>query len=276
MITAYKAMQRLHHYYHIGDTHLALEWGRKTLAQKNIELELKLQMVDLMALCHRRLNSDKDVYFQLETSIKYLDRFATKPLSFSIYCNYVEALINLGFEQEAKKQLLHNPIRYLKRAKKDLTWAQTYLVIRRLQYLFAKKYKTIEKKWIILEAVCELSKFIGDKEVLDFAEQELKLYHFEEGQVVYFQKWIYLRQDGIALFPQEKRVSCLTENEAVKNAIELLVANPMQIHQFFKAVTHKTYNPKLHKRALSNILSKIKKTLSSDSLILYEKSIALA
>ena len=268
-------MQQLRHHCQAGESDLALAWGRKMLTQKSMKLDSKLQIIDIIALCHRHQGSDKDVYLQLKNSIKYLDRFATRPFSFSIYCNYIEALINLGFEGEAQKRLLHGPTRYLKRAKEDFAWAQTYLTIRRLQYLFAKKYQTKEKAWTILEAIHELSQFTEDSKMEAFARQELDLCHFSESQVIYFQKWTYLKQDGLALFPQEKRVVRLTENEAVKNIVELLATEPMQLHQFFKTVTRKTYNPQLHKRPLSNILSKIQKTLSDDSLVLHEGSIAL-
>ena len=277
MTTVYtQTMQRAQNHVQAQEYKPALQWGHKALALKNIGLEQKLQTIDFIALCYRQLQLDKKVYLQLKNSIKYLDRFVAKPFSFSMYCNYIEALINLGLEQEAQKRLLYGPERYLKRAKKDLHWAQAYLTIKRLQYLFDKKYESEKKAWATIEAIDELSQLTDDSEMMDFAKQELALYpYYEEGQVFYFQEWTYLKEDGLALFPREKRVVKLHENEAVRNIVEILMPEPMQLARFFKAVTSKTYNPSIHKRPLTNILTTIQRTLSPDSLVLHEESIGL-
>lgn len=261
-------------YYRQGNIKQALEWGHRTLAQKKLDLNIKLQVTDLIACCYRHSYSDKEVYLCLQKSMKYLERFPSEPFAFSIYSNYLEALIALGFKQEAIQEFENYP-RYLKGIKDHITWLKHYLIIKKLQYNFAKKYKNYENAWYIIEAINEIGQFIDDLKMIEFAERELQYYDCEDGQVTHFEGWVYLQQDHLALFMDEKRVVRLTNNRTIKNIIDLLILGPMKIQEFFKTVTKTTYDHKIHEKYLYQILSKTRQALSNSSVVIYEDHIAL-
>lgn len=259
-----------------GEINLALEWGRKALQQKKLHLGLKLKVIDLIGLCYRHSYSDKEVYLHLSKSIKYLERYPSEPFAFSIYSNYLEALIALGFQREACEEFEDAP-KYLKKmaSKDELLWLKHYLIIRKLRYLFAKKYETAAEAWIIIEAINEMAHFTNDSQMIAFAQEELKLYNFDEGKVSYFQDWIYLQEDRLALFTKEKKISRLATNKTIQNIIGLLLRGPIKTKEFFKIVTKETYIHELHHRSLARILSKVRESLADNCIIIHNGQIAL-
>ena len=262
--------------FHKGKIDLALEWGRKALQQKKLHLGLKLKVIDLIGLCYRHSYSDKEVYLHLGKSIKYLERYPSEPFAFSIYTNYLESLIVLGFQREAYEEFDNAP-KYLKKmaAKDDLRWLKHYLIIRKLRYLFAKKYEAATEAWIIIEAINEMAHFTNDPQMIAFAQEELKLYNFDEGKVNYFQDWVYLQEDRLALFAKENRVSRLATNKTIQNIINLLLRGPIRTKEFFKIVTKETYIHELHHRSLARILSKVREGLADNCIIIHNGQVAL-
>ena len=261
-------------YYAKGDIKSALKWGHWALSQRKLGMNIRLRIIDLLGQCYHRSHSPKEVYLCLQKSIKYLNRFPSEPFAFSIYSHYLDALIDLDFKQEALEEFEHYPI-YIKRIKDDASWLKRYLIIKKLQYKFAKKYATPEDVWPIIEAINEIAQFIDDQSMIEFAEKELKLYHFEETQVNLFEGWIYLQQDRLALFTKGKRVAKLYKNKAIKNILDLLILGPKTTKEFFKIVTKTTYNHELHEKYLYHILSKVRQVLSDRSVIVKEGEIAL-
>ena len=272
-----KALQQLEqayiHYYR-GRTKQALELGYRAIAQKGLSVGTKLRISDLVGRCHRHHQSYREVYLSLQSQIKYLRQFCAKPFAFSIYTNYLEALIALDLEQEAREALTSYE-KFFKKITDDILWAKYYLEIKRIQYTFAKKYQSDKKIWPILEAICELAQFVENDQALEYAQQELESYDFAEGYVNSFQGWSYLKQDHLALFFAEKRISKLSHNQTIKNIVEVLLRGPVTVNAFFKATARKTYDHKFDEKFLQQILSKLQCALSESSVVIYDGYIAL-
>ncbi len=240
---------------------LAFEHGKRALAQKKLDLSLKLQIKDLVGICVRHLQSDREVFLFLQKSIKYLNRFPSEDFAFSIYINYLQALVSLGLKKEAKDQFETLP-KYLKKIKEDLPWIKRYAQVKKLKYLFAKNNDDNLEAARIAESLLEISRFINDNELENFCEKELKNYKIEESQVFEFQTWQYLRQEKIALFPKLGKVARIANNDNMIKIIDLLIPSSLPTSEFFKRITNKTYDVESHEKFLNQILSKVEKTLA--------------
>lgn len=259
-------------FYDQNNFELSLEHAQKALAQKKLDLSTKLQISDLVGRCHRQLGSDRDVYLSLQRFIKYLNRFPSEGFAFSIYSNYLQSLVELGFEKEAREEFENRP-KYFKKIKNDLIWIERYAMIRKLKYLFFKKYESNDQAWKTLESLIEIGEFLNDSHLSDFASKELEAYKYDddESQVFYFTDWVYLRFDEIALFKKDQRISHLGKNDNIKKIIELLSTGSQPVDEFFKAIVNKTYDHDAHEKFLEQILTKVNRALG-DYCICNEQS----
>ena len=256
---------------------IAIKNKKESLLKKNITISEKLQIIDSIACSYRQLNSNRDVYLTLKSSIKYLCRYSSKTFSFSIYCHYLEAIISLGFYKEAQEQL-EQYSKYLKKIKDDLSWIQHYLIVKKLQYTLHSKMNSQKKAWSSLEAIHEIALFLDDQDSIKFSQSELKnLQRVDslESQVSYFQNWTYLKDDSLALFNQAKKISKLYKNKSIKKIINKLLSGPMNINEFFAMITNKRYNHNLHKKNLEKIIGSIQKVLSNKSIAIHQDNIVL-
>lgn len=278
-----KTLETVVDHYNRGEIQEALRIGQEILHynKKQRAINKKLELVNIVGLCHRHLGSDRDVYLALKQSIKYLHRYPNKPFTFGIYCNYLEAIINLGFCQESAEQLEHY-FKYLKHIKDDFLWIQQYIKIKRLQYLLHKKMDRREEAWISLEAFHEIALFLNDQKNIELAQAELKKVEKSQGienfesQVSHFQDWVYLKEDSLAIFGKEKKISKVYQNEPIARIIDKLLAGPLKINEFFIMATNENYNDSLHRKSLEKIIDKIRKVLSDNSIAIHQDNITLA
>ncbi|MCY4644102.1 MAG: hypothetical protein OXB88_05735 [Bacteriovoracales bacterium] len=272
-----KAQDLLHcaqTYYEAKKIDLALEASKKSMAQKNLNMGLKLKIANLIGLCYRHQSCHREVYLQLKKWIKYTKQYSSESFSFEIYCNYIEALMALDLKKEALEHFEDYAL-FLRKRKDDVVWAESYLIVRHLRYIFAKKYESPKEAWNILLSIRALAVFVGDKAMAHSMKEEMKLYDFEQGQVSHFQDWVYLKEDKLALFEGEKRLVRLDKNLGAQKAIELLLPSPIKTETFFKAVTKTSYNHALHEKTLLQILSKIRSTLSPSSVAIQGEYVGL-
>lgn len=248
-----------------GHYPLALDQAKKAAGYKKLELSTKLRIKDLHGHCLRKMHTDREVYLFLQKSIKYLKRFPSERFAFSIYINYLEALVSLGFEREAKDLFELRP-KFLKKIKDDVLWLRSYVLTRKLEYIFTKNHGEKLQAFLMIEALGELAEFLEIDYLIDYCNKEAEKYSFDidPSQVFYFQDWTYLKYEQMILFTKTKTISKLDKKENIRKIIDMLLKGPMFEDTFFKRVTNKTYDPELHGKFLDQILSKVRKVVANE------------
>lgn len=255
---------------------LALDHAKKAAAFKKLDLATKLKIKDLHAHCLRKLHSDREVYLFLQKSVKYLNRFPSEAFAFSIYINYLQALVSLGFEKEAKDFFEIRP-KFLRKIKGDVDWLKSYVLTRKLEYMFSKENDEKINAFRMVESLREIAEFLGEEDLMNYCSSEEDTYTFEEdpSQVYYFGDWTYLKFEEMVLFTKKRAIKRLEKNENIKRIIDLLLPGPMQVDEFFKRVTNKTYDQELHAKFLDQILSKVGKVLTKENIGFEENKVFL-
>lgn len=255
---------------------LALDHAKKAAAFKKLDLATKLKVKDLHAHCLRKLHSDREVYLFLQKSVKYLNRFPSEAFAFSIYINYLQALVALGFEKEAKDFFEIRP-KFLRKVKDDIEWLKSYVLTRKLEYILSREKGEALDSFRMVEALREIAEFLAQEDLTEYCEKEEETYKFEEdpSQVYYFGNWTYLKFEEMVLFTKEKSIKRLHKNENIKRIIDLLINGPMPVEEFFKKVTNKTYDEELHAKFLDQILSKVGKILTKENIAFEENRVFL-
>jgi tetratricopeptide (TPR) repeat protein len=200
--------------------------------------------------------------------------FPRLPSSYQISSCLIHSYAHLNRENKAREELLELKKR-VSIIKDSDEWLARFLIYKRALAGYNKFYATDEKKFTNLVEAKILSKWLGQINIYNKCVQELKDFNLSKKVIHRYSDWTYITEGSIILFHNKIEFKRINKSSLMLKMLTLLILGPVSQEVFFKEIWNLELKTETHILHIRANLSKLRKYLPVNSLVLKDGIIHL-
>ncbi len=265
------SLERARYYFYTGEFGTSKEILQSLIGDKDVPVTTKITSHELLGQCFFRLGHIEHAVSNLKKAMDYLDFF---PFVISAY---VAGAHLVKIKSEQKKFSEANEIlaflrQKLRGLKQDEVWLSRSLLVARGYYHYLKNSGERKLQVELLHETLAIAVWLGDLEMIQRCRNDLK----ELSEVELKSKNInFLPSIGVLLISNPKSVSHFESSPILTKALNSLLSGEKTLEELFENVYGYAYNKERHEIHLRSLLSKLRKKLPPNSLLVKNGVIVL-
>lgn len=261
-------LENARYYYFVHEYQTAFEILQKLIDSSDVLLTSRITANEIAGQCLYHLHKKETAISYFKKSMQYLE---TLPFTFSAFVAGAHLVKTYSELKDFKKA--SSALSFLKKClgkvKQEEAWASRQLLLIRARCHFFKNSDDRSMYESHLLEALHLADWLGDKHTKNLCEKELGAVAPSTNNMV------LLPHSSVLLFRNPKKVSRLEGAEMLAKILMLLQVRPYTEEELFAAVWNLEYHKERHSAHLRATLSKLRRKLPDNSLLLSQGVIAL-